>query len=144
MFDLVPFGKRERDLMRGFFGKDMMDGFFNNDVFFASHSGIRADIKENDKEYIVDAEIPGVDKESIEVELKDNYLTISANHNEEVNVEKENYIRRERKVGRISRSFYVENVKNEEVKASYNNGILNLILPKSKEQKPKGYKIDIN
>ncbi len=144
MFDLVPFGKKEKDLMRGFFGKDFIDGFFNNDVFFASNSGIRADIKENDNEYIIEAEVPGIDKESIEVELKDNYLTISANHNEEVNVENENYIRRERKVGKISRCFYVENVKNEDVKASYNNGILNVVLPKSEEQKPNGYKIDIN
>ncbi|MBZ4646511.1 MAG: hypothetical protein PWR27_851 [Petroclostridium sp.] len=144
MFDLVPFRKRHGDLMNSFFGRDFMDSFFNNDFFLSSTSGIRADIKENEKEYIIEAEIPGVNKEAIEVELRDDYLTISANHNEEINEERENYIRKERRTGRISRSFYVENVRNEDVKATYNNGILKIVLPKSKEGKKKGYKIDIN
>ncbi|MDK2799624.1 MAG: hypothetical protein PWP27_2721 [Clostridiales bacterium] len=144
MFDLVPFRKRHGDLMNSLFGKNFIEDFFNNDFFLSSTSGIRADIKENEKEYIVEAEVPGVEKEAIEVELRDNYLTISANHNEEINEERENYIRKERRSGRISRSFYVENVKNEDVKASYKNGILTVVLPKSKEGKSRGYKININ
>ncbi|WHH58191.1 Hsp20/alpha crystallin family protein [Petroclostridium sp. X23] len=144
MFDLVPFRKRHGDLVSSFFGRDFMDNFFSNDFFLSSTSGIRADIKENEKEYVVEAELPGVNKESIEVELKDDYLTISANHNEEINEERENYIRKERRTGKISRSFYVESVKNEAVKATFDNGILKLILPKTGETKKKGYKIDIN
>ncbi|MGE4283908.1 MAG: Hsp20/alpha crystallin family protein [Clostridia bacterium] len=144
MFDLVPFKKRHGDLMNSFFGKDVMDSFFSNDFFVSSASGIRADIKENEKEYIVEAELPGVSKEFIEIELRDDYLTISANHNQEINEEKENYIRKERRTGRISRSFYVESVRNEDVKATFNNGILKLVLPKSAEIKKNSYKININ
>jgi len=112
MFDLVPFRRRQNDLFNSFFGNDFISSFFNNDFFTATTSGIKADIKETDSEYIVEAEMPGVDKEAIEVELRDNYLTISANHNEEFNEERENYIRKERRTGRISRSFYVDGVKN--------------------------------
>jgi HSP20 family protein len=143
MFDLVPFRKRHGELMNSFFGRDFMEDFFNGDLF-GVNSGIKADIKENEKEYIIEADMPGVDKEAIEVELRDNYLTISANHREELNEERENYIRKERRVGKIARSFYVENVKNEDVKASYKNGVLKLVLPKSEPQKKKSYKIDIH
>ena len=146
MFDLVPFRKRSNDLMNSFFGKSFIDDFFNND-FFPMHgnaSSIRADIKENDKEYVIEAEMPGFDKEEIEIELNDNYLTISANRNEIINEEKENYIRKERRTGRITRSFYVENVKNEGIKASHKDGILKIILPKEKEGKKKGNRIQIH
>jgi len=146
MFDLVPFRRRRGDLVNSFFGGDFIDNFFNNDFFPFSflNSGIKADIKENDSEYIVEAELPGVNKDAIEVELRDNYLTISANHNEELNEERENYIRKERRTGRISRSFYVEGVKNEDVKASYNNGILRVVLPKTEKGRSRGYRINID
>ncbi|MCG8500834.1 MAG: Hsp20/alpha crystallin family protein [Firmicutes bacterium] len=144
MFDLVPFRKKNEDLMKSIFGKEFMDSFFNSELFNASSSGIRADIRESEKEYIIEADLPGVNKEAIEVELRDNYLTISAKHNEELNEERENYIRRERRAGKIARSFYVENVKNQDVKASYQDGVLSVVLPKTKENKPKGYKIDIH
>lgn len=144
MFDLVPFRKKNEDLMKSIFGKEFMDSFFNSELFNASSSGIRADIRESEKEYIIEADLPGVNKEAIEVELRDNYLTISAKQNEELNEERENYIRRERRAGKIARSFYVENVKNQDVKASYQDGVLSVVLPKTKENKPKGYKIDIH
>ncbi len=144
MFDLVPFRKKNEDLMKSIFGKEFMDSFFNSELFNASSSGIRADIRESEKEYIIEADLPGVNKEAIEVELRDNYLTISAKQNEELNEERENYIRRERRAGKIARSFYVENVKNQDVKASYQDGVLSVVLPKTKENRPKGYKIDIH
>ncbi|NLY43243.1 MAG: Hsp20/alpha crystallin family protein [Clostridiaceae bacterium] len=144
MFDIIPFRRRPNSMASGFFGKDFFDSFFNDDFFFFPSSGIRADIKETEKEYVVEAEIPGVDKENIEVELRDNYLTISANRNEEYNEERENYIRKERRTGKICRSFYVENVRNEDVTASYRNGLLRIVLPKTHEGKSRGYRININ
>ena len=71
-------------------------------------------------------------------------LTISAHKNEEVNEERDNYIRRERRVGQVSRSFWVSGIKNDEVKAEYKNGLLRIILPKDNEGNRRGRRIDIN
>ena len=106
-------------------------------------SGIRADIRENDKEYIVDAEIPGVNKEDINVELRDDTLTISIDRGEEIKDEGENYIRRERRYGSVSRSFYVENVVNDAVTARYKDGILTIVLPKDKKAKKNKHRIPV-
>jgi len=149
MFGLTPYSRRGNDIARrlGFFdlGK-FFDEFFNEPLvpaFVPAVQPIRADIRETDTEYIIDAEIPGVRKEDIKLELRDDTLTISVEHNEELNEERENYIRRERRYGSFSRSFYVENVKNDQVTAKYNNGVLTIILPKEKEGRRKSYKIDI-
>ena len=138
MFGLTPFNSRRNGVMRrnGFWDiRDFMDSFFN-DPFFQGNSGIRADIRETDKEYIVDAEIPGVNKEDINIELNNDRLTIAVERNEEVNVEKENYIRRERRSGSFCRSFYIENVVEDQISAKFENGVLSIVLPK-KDQTPK-------
>lgn len=149
MFGLVPSRRggnisRRQDIwdMRSF-----IDSFFNDPFFtgfpFSAHP-IRADIRENDKEYIIEAELPGVRKEDIRLELNDDVLTISVENRTEVNEEREDYIRRERRYGSFSRSFYLDNVKSEDVKASYENGILTITLPKLEQAKRKGRFIDIN
>lgn len=146
MFDLIPFDRRRRrrgDLVERFFGKDLLTDFLAND-FFGMDSIIRADIKENEQEYIVEAEIPGINRDNIEVELRDNNLIITANYNEEINEEKENFIKKERKMGKASRNFYIENVNPEQVTAEYKNGILKITLPKLKRTSPKGRIIDID
>ena len=145
MFGLTPFNSRRNGMIRrnDFWDiRDFMDSFFN-DPFFQGSSGIRDDIRETDKEYIVDAEIPGVNKDDIKVELVDDVLTISVERNEQINEERENYIRRERRYGSCSRSFYVENVKNDGVKAKYDNGILTITLPKQEYGKKNGKRIEI-
>ncbi|NLK72065.1 MAG: Hsp20 family protein [Clostridiales bacterium] len=94
---------------------------------------MKVDIKDSETDYLVEAEIPGVNKEQIKVDYQNNYLTISVQNQNEINEEKENYIRRERSSRRMSRSFYIENINNDEIKASYENGILKVSLPKSKQ-----------
>ena len=82
-------------------------------------------------------ELPGFNKEDISAELKNGYLTISAKHEESDDKKDDNgnYIRRERKVGSCVRSFYVGSaVKEEDIKAAYENGILKLSVPKDKEE----------
>ncbi|PNT91110.1 Hsp20/alpha crystallin family protein [Clostridium thermosuccinogenes] len=145
MFGLTPFNSRRNGMVRrndpwGI--RDFMDSFFS-EPFFLESTGIRADIRETDKEYIVDAEIPGVNKENIKLELRDDVLTISVERNEQINEERENYIRRERRYGSYSRSFYVENVKNEDVKAKYANGVLTITLPKQEGGKDNRRRIEI-
>ncbi len=142
MFDLVPFRRRRGDLV-GDFGPALMREFFDND-FFGFAPSFKADIRETPQEFIVEAELPGMKKDEIVVELKDNTLTISAEKKEEYNEEKENYVRRERRFGSTRRSFYVENVDDKKVKADYQDGILKIVLPKLEETPPHNYRINID
>ncbi len=137
MFGIVPFRNnkvQERGSLLDF--ENMFNSFFNDSLLgFTGGNPIRADIKENEKEFIVEAEIPGVAKEDIKLDLRDDTLTIAVEQNQESKEERDNYIRKERRYGSFSRSFYVENVKNEDVSAKYENGILTIVLPKSETKK---------
>lgn len=137
MFGIVPF-KNNRTQGRGnpFDMESVFNNFFNDSFFsFGGGASIKADIKENEKEFVVEAEIPGVSKENIKLDLRDDTLTIAVEQNQESKEERDNYIRKERRYGSYSRSFYVENVKNEDVSAKYENGILTINLPKSETKK---------
>lgn len=129
---------------------NMFDDMFK-DPFFTNSSTtklMKTDIQEKDNNYILDMDLPGYDKSDIKAQLKDGYLTITAQKNtsKEDKDEKGNYIRRERYCGKCSRSFYVgENLKEEDIKASFNNGILKLTFPKEvgkKEEEKKYITID--
>ena len=153
MFGLIPY-RRGREISRkGDFNtidqmfNSMAEEFFNG-VDFPSfvpmaNESIKADVKENDEEYILEAEIPGVDKKDIKLELKDDVLTIFVERDEEIKEEKENYIRREIKRGRSQRSFYVDNIKEDEIKAKFKDGILYITLPKDESEKSKSNQIEI-
>ncbi|MDU3722895.1 MAG: Hsp20/alpha crystallin family protein, partial [Clostridium celatum] len=80
--------------------------------------------------YVVHAELPGVKKEDINIDYNNNYLTISATRNNEYEEKKDNYIRRERSYGSVSRGFYISNVDKNLIKAKFDNGVLNIELPK--------------
>lgn len=115
---------------------DMFDGFFAKEPVY-NNSVMRTDVFEKDGYYNLDIELPGYQKEDVQMELIDGYLNIKATHNvsSEEKDAKGNLIRSERRFGSCSRSFYVgENIKAEDVKAKFENGILNIVLP-SKEQK---------
>ncbi|NLL29659.1 MAG: Hsp20/alpha crystallin family protein [Clostridiales bacterium] len=109
-----------------------IDSLFN-DVFEKRPSAIKVDIKETEKEYLLEAELPGFKKENITLEYKDNYLTLSAKKEEIIDNSKGNYIRKERSCGKVSRTFYIENLDKDNIKARYKNGILQVILPKAEE-----------
>lgn len=106
---------------------------------FDLHKGLmRADIQETEKEFIVDVNIPGYKKEDIKLELRDDFLIIYAETKTE-NEEKEEgkFIKRERYVGSCKRSFYLgdKNFKEDEIKASFNDGVLKINVPKGEEEK---------
>ena len=119
---------------------NMFDDMFRDPFFTSSNTTklMKTDIQEKDDKYILDMDLPGYDKEDIKAQLKDGYLTISAQKNTS-NDEKDedgNYIRRERYCGKCSRSFYVgDSIKEEDIKANFNNGILELTFPKEVPQK---------
>lgn len=147
MFSLVPFSRRNDNVMKrnDFWGFDrFFEDFFNDPFFnFRGNSPVRADIRETENEWLIDAELPGVDKKDIHVDLNDGYLTISVERSNETNEENENYIRRERAYGSYKRCFYVDDVKEDEIKATYKDGILSLTIPKAKPAEKKGRRIDI-
>ena len=144
MFGLIPFSRKNSGVSRkdDFFGLDRFFNDFFRDPFFSRFSPfaspIRADVKENDREYIVEAEMPGVRKEDITIEISDDVLTLGVDTKNEVNEESEGYIYRERSSGSFKRSFHIQNIKHDEVKASYKDGILTIVLPK--DEKAKGAK----
>ena len=82
-------------------------------------------------------------KEDINIEYNQNYLTISAKKNDEKEEKKENYIRKERSYGEVSRSFYVGNVDKEQIKAKFENGVLEVTLPKEQKAIDENSKIQI-
>jgi HSP20 family protein len=135
MYSIVP---RKTNIVRR--GRDydvfdMMDNFFNDRFFERSYpQKMSTDIKQTDNEYVIEAELPGYDKKDIKVELKNNYLTISAGKDEEKEEEKNGYIRRERRTGQVCRSFYVEGISQDEINAKYENGILSVTLPKKQKE----------
>ena len=98
---------------------------------------MKTDVKELDNAYEVMVDLPGFNKEDIHLELNDGNLTISAVKSlDKENESKGNYIRRERVVGNMQRSFYVgENLTEEDIHAKYENGILTLDIPKKEAKK---------
>ena len=96
------------------------------------------DVSENDAEYQVKAELPGMAQDDIEVHLENNVLTLKGEKKHEAKEEKENYLRVERSYGSFSRSFELPSgVKQEEIEANFKDGILEVTLPKSEEHKAK-------
>ncbi len=118
----------------------LLPGLFSDafDDMFYDRSNMKTDIRTQDTNYILDMELPGYRKENIQMELKDGYLTIQASRNttsEEKN-KNGNIIRQERFSGSCSRSFYVgEALSQEDIKATFENGELHIILPKEAPKK---------
>ncbi|HYE81122.1 MAG TPA: Hsp20/alpha crystallin family protein [Clostridia bacterium] len=147
---LVPYNRKGRGLANRSQDVFNIDSFIENffdDSFmpalFTGDSQIKVDIKENEKEYIVEADLPGVKKEEINIELNNDRLTISVARNEEINEEKENYIRKERRSGSYCRSFYVENVVEDKISAKFENGVLSMVLPKKESGENRKNRIEV-
>ena len=117
---------------------NLFDEMFDN-PFFTEHESkiMKTDIREKGDKYVIDIDLPGYEKENIKIEVEDGYLTVQAEVNSEnEDKEKGKYVRRERYMGTCSRSFYVgEDVKSEDIKASFKKGILTLEIPKIEENK---------
>ena len=93
----------------------------------------------------MESELPGFEKEDINIDIKDDYLTISAEHssNDEEKDEKGNYIRRERSFGSYKRSFGISDVEHDGISAEYKNGVLTIELPKKKVEEPVSKRLEI-
>ena len=131
-------------LVPSIFDNNFTDDFFD-DMFRFPYGkttgrvpGMNVDVQEFDDRYQLDVELPGYAKEDIHADLKNGYLTISAQHSENRDEKDEDgrYIRRERYQGSCQRSFYVGTVgTQEDIHASFKDGVLKMEIPK-KEAKP--------
>ena len=98
----------------------------------------RVDVREKKDHYLIEADLPGVSKEDIKLEVDKNVLTISGERKSEEKEENDGYTRVERYFGKFERSFTLpENMKTEKIDAEYKDGTLKVNLPKPVEQKPK-------
>ena len=96
------------------------------------------DIYDHDDKIVIKAELPGVDKKDIEVDLKDRVLTLKGERSYENEVKEENYHRKERAFGKFHRSFTLPaGYDPEKINADYKDGVLKIEIPKPEEQKPK-------
>ena len=140
------------------FGENLFDEFFDDFFDFPSfddkamrkaerklygrHAAnmMKTDVQEHDDHYEVDIDLPGFKKDELSLELKDGYLVISAAKGldkDEKEKKTGRFVRRERYAGSMSRSFYVgEDVKQEDIHAKYESGVLKLSIPKAETRKP--------
>lgn len=102
------------------------------------------DIYETDEAIILKAELPGIKKEDVSVEIKDNVLTLKGERIEDKEVKEESYFRKERCFGTFSRAFNLQHrVQPDKIKARFKDGILEVEIPKPEEEKPKQITVNI-
>lgn len=115
--------------VKSFKNNSLLDDFsniFNGNMF---SNNMRTDISENENEYTLDIEMPGVKKDEININFEDNSLIIEIKQ-EKNNESNDSYIRKERSALNIRRSYYLENIDENSIKAKLNDGILKVIVPK--------------
>ena len=138
----------ERDMER------MMDNFFDRrmrqwwpEKWFGSEGATTApalDIYEDKDDLVVKAELPGLDKDNVEVNLTDHALIIKGEKKKEEETRQENYFRSERSYGTFVRSLQLpKDVQADKVKATFKNGILEIRMPKTEEAKAKEIKVQV-
>ena len=130
-------------MLPGIFGRNLFDDFMDF-PFSTTHYNpdlMKTDIRETKDGYELDIDLPGIEKKDISLNLKDGYLTIQANHNQEQEEKDQQgrYLRRERFTGSCSRSFYVgDTVQEKDVHAKFEGGILKLSFPKEEPKQLSG------
>ncbi len=130
-------------MLPSIFGRNLFDDFMDF-PFSTTHYNpdlMKTDIRETKDGYELDIDLPGIEKKDISLNLKDGYLTIQANHNQEQEEKDQQgrYLRRERFTGSCSRSFYVgDTVQEKDVHAKFEGGILKLSFPKEEPKQLSG------
>ncbi|HNW82414.1 MAG TPA: Hsp20/alpha crystallin family protein [bacterium] len=126
------------------FMDDLFSEFLSNTFEKVPYAGIypKVDIEENENSYLIKAELPGIKKEDVSIDIDNRVLTISGEKKEVVEEKGKNVFRKESYSGSFSRSFTLpEHVSPDDADAKYENGILTLVLPKNNDKIRK--KIDI-
>lgn len=109
-----------------------LDSMF--DIFTPSVD-MKCDIYEDKGNYVIEADMPGLNKDDVTVDYNDGYLTIKASKSSEENEEEKDYIRQERFYGTMERKFYVGDIDESKVSAEFKDGVLKVCLPKETIEK---------
>lgn len=143
MFELIPFERRMPSLSVDPFRMlaDMERSLYRST---APASTFRTDVIDEGEAFSLMAELPGFSKEDISIDIKDEQLTISAEHKLENSENKPNFVMQERFYGSYKRSFGLEGINCEGIEASYTDGVLKLRLPKQAPIVPESRRIEIN
>lgn len=139
MFELMPFSNRENELFDTF--DRMVSRFFGNPE--QECFPCRTDILDKGDHFELVADMPGFNKEDINIGIEGDQLVLSADHKEESKEDEKNYIRRERRYGTVSRSFDLQGIDTDKISANYQQGVLDVSLPKIAETKPQQKRIEI-
>ena len=115
--------------------------FFGNDFFSAPAPVFKTDIQDKGDHFLLEADLPGVTREDISIDVEGDRLTVRAERKSER--EEKDYLCIERSYGTYSRSFDISAIKAEEITASYENGVLTLKLPKKESEAPASRRIEI-
>lgn len=147
MASLIPFNRkntlRTTDGFQDFY--NMLDDFFTSPLSTSRslmNDSFKLDIKDKEDKYVVEADLPGVKKEEIELNLNEGRLSISIHREEREDKEEKDYIHKERRYSSMSRSVYLGDIKEDEITAKLEDGVLCVDIPKGKE-KEKTKKIPI-
>lgn len=144
MTTLMPYrynrhlSNRNNDLLNPF--DDFFRSFFGTDV---STNAMRVDVKDEGDHYLLEADMPGIKKEDVSIEVNDGVLTISAQTKQSREEKKENYVFSERRSGSFSRSFTLNGIDEEKISAACEDGVLKLTLPKLGEEVKTGRRIEV-
>jgi HSP20 family protein len=143
MMNLVRWNpRREMTTLPGRFNRLFDDPFFRigrmDDDSGLDTWNPAVDLYEKDDHFMITAELPGVDKNDIKIDLKDRLLTLSGERTYDNEVKEENYYRRERSYGKFQRAFTLPaDVDSDKIKAEFKDGVLRIEVPKPEEQKAK-------
>ena len=137
---MIPYTNRNSSSLMDLFDEFERSVFGENGRRLPAFS---TDIRDEGDHYLLEAELPGFRKEDIDLDVKDGFLTISASREESGETKQGGYLCRERRSGSFSRSFNLDGIQEEGITASYNNGVLELTLPKRQEVLPQSRKIAI-
>jgi len=148
MAGLIPFNWKKHNLVNPetYDFNNMLEDFFNDDFPFRrnlQNDSFKIDLQENEKEYVVEAELPGFTKENVNLSFEDGRLKISVKKEESIEEKNKNYIHRERKLSSMERVILLSDVAESEVKAKLDNGVLIINIPK-KIKAEKSMKIEIS
>jgi len=148
MANLIPFNWKKNNVSNSNFDdfSNMLEDFFDNDFLgrrSLRNDSFKLDLEEKEKEYVIEAEIPGVKREEIDLSYNDNRLRIAIKKEENKENKNKNYIHRERRLTSMERSIILNDIDEKEIKAKLDDGILTIIVPKKYKETNK-LKINID
>ena len=137
MFSIIPYRTNRNMVSRGLFDEfsnDFFRPFFEGGLnsLMRAEPAVKVDVRDEGDRYVLEADLPGMNKDDVKVEVENGVLTLSAEFNQEKEEkgEEDRYVYRERRCGSVRRSFNIDGSREEDITAGFKDGVLRLELPK--------------